>query len=593
MPKLLPNGVARWRAGRLPDTPLQAGPRRYALLRLLRLLWPSRHVILLAFAGMAVIAATDPALVWLVKQIADRGFSDPGVRRYSIVIPAALAALFALRGAAAFATGYLMLWVSSRMLTHLQKECYASILSASGEADVGRAINAIIVEGRGGTELVERVVIKFFRSLFSVLALLAYLFYTDAMLGALCLGFALPFIAVVRVTGERYARATSRYVALNSAMAGTAQQVMDQLALVRQYGAQRHEGRLFDGLSLEVNGAFRRMASTAGAMVPLSQFVAALFLALLFALRPALGGQITDGEFVAFVANLLLMMVPLRDLAEVNGAMLRGLVGALTVFSAADLTRERAGGQAAPAGAGRIEFEDVWFTYRGAGGAALRGLDLTIAPGETVAVIGQSGSGKSTLLKLIPELLRPDRGTIRLDGKPIGEIGLAELRARIAVVGQDVALFDDTLAANVSYGDAAPCAARVAAALEAAQLSALVATLPAGMATRLGRNGLRLSGGQRQLLAIARAFYRDAPILLLDEPTSALDHASGRAVQAALRRLRAGRTTLIVTHSMETLLLADRYILLEAGAIAATGMPAAPERAPLDARGPAWQGVAG
>ncbi|MCX7215902.1 MAG: ATP-binding cassette domain-containing protein, partial [Burkholderiales bacterium] len=265
-------------------------------------------------------------------------------------------------------------------------------------------------------------------------------------------------------------------------------------------------------------------------------------------------------------------LTPMKHLANISGPLQRSIAACERVFGMMDETVERAGGVSLPQRAkGELSFRNVSFSYPNASDSALSDVSLDIAPGETVALVGMSGGGKSTLVNLVPEFYPVSAGKILLDGTPISQIDLVSLRAQIAMVSQHVVLFDDTIAANIAYGDPAPDLQRVNAATRAAHLEDVVTALPDGVQTSIGDNGMRLSGGQRQRLAIARAIYKDAPILILDEATSALDSESERVVQQALDSLMKGRTTLVIAHRLSTIERADRIAVLEHGRIVEIG----------------------
>jgi len=256
----------------------------------------------------------------------------------------------------------------------------------------------------------------------------------------------------------------------------------------------------------------------------------------------------------------------------VNGPLQRGLTAAEAVFNLIDAKPERTSGKDLMQRAlGRLDFIKLCFTYSGQQTAALQDINLSVQPGETIAFVGMSGGGKSTLVNLVPGFYSATSGEIQLDGMSIEDISLSSLRKQIAMVSQHVVLFDDTIAANIAYGDPAPDRARVLSAANAAHLDEVIASLPDGLETMIGDNGSRLSGGQRQRLAIARAIYKDAPILILDEATSALDSESERAVQAALDELMKGRTTLVIAHRLSTIERADRIAVLAEGQIVELG----------------------
>jgi subfamily B ATP-binding cassette protein MsbA len=294
-----------------------------------------------------------------------------------------------------------------------------------------------------------------------------------------------------------------------------------------------------------------------------------------FALLRAQAGALSPGAFDAFMGALMAMQAPIKNLTKVNEPLQRGLAAATSVFGMIDVPAEDDSGLRPLARAsGDIVLESVGFSYGGQdvdATPALRDVSLHIAAGETVALVGGSGSGKTTLASLLPRFYDVTSGRILLDGEDIRHYRLQDLRAQIALVGQDVVLFNDTLAANISYGDPDPDQDRVVAAARAAYADEFIVRQPHGYLTEVGENGLRLSGGQRQRIAIARALYKDAPILILDEATSALDTESERQVQAALEQLMKGRTTVVIAHRLSTVRNADRIVAMRNGTVVETG----------------------
>jgi subfamily B ATP-binding cassette protein MsbA len=280
----------------------------------------------------------------------------------------------------------------------------------------------------------------------------------------------------------------------------------------------------------------------------------------------------TVGEFTNFITMMLMLLTPLKALAEVNGPMQRGIAAAETVFEMIDAPIEHdTGTRVLGRARGHLQLDRVTFRYPGAHNPALTNVTLDVQPGQTLALVGISGGGKSTFVNLVTRFYDPEGGRLLLDGVPYPDIALASLRGQLAMVSQNVVLFDDTLAANVAYGVEQVDEQRLMAAIRAAHLSDVVARLPEGVDTLIGENGMRLSGGQRQRVAIARAIYKDAPILILDEATSALDNESERAVQAALDSLMAGRTTIVIAHRLSTIERADRIVVMEQGRIVEQG----------------------
>jgi subfamily B ATP-binding cassette protein MsbA len=299
-----------------------------------------------------------------------------------------------------------------------------------------------------------------------------------------------------------------------------------------------------------------------------------------FALIRAQAGALSAGGFVAFLTALMAMQSPIKNLTKINEPMQRGLAAAASVFGLIDLEAEAdRGSKTIERAEGRLSLRDVSFHYRGADGRpldpdarpALDHVSLDIAAGETVALVGSSGSGKTTLAGLLPRFYDVSDGSIQLDGVDLRDYTMASLRQQIALVSQDVVLFNDTLAANIAYGDPAPSMERIEAAARAAHAHEFIVRQPEGYNSPVGENGLRLSGGQRQRLAIARALYKNAPILILDEATSALDTESERLVQQALEVLMKGRTTVVIAHRLSTIENADRIVVLDRGHIAESG----------------------
>jgi subfamily B ATP-binding cassette protein MsbA len=318
-----------------------------------------------------------------------------------------------------------------------------------------------------------------------------------------------------------------------------------------------------------------RQAIAAAAVAPITQIFASVGLAIVVyvAMQQSAGNETTIGGFVSFITAMLLLLAPLKHLADINAPLQRGLAAAESVFRMLDEAAEvDAGTEQLGRARGEIEFAGVGLRYAGAEREALAAIDLRIRPGETVALVGPSGGGKTSLVNLVPRFYHAGSGRIRIDGHDIETLTLGSLRANIAHVGQDVFLFDDTVAANIAYGGKRDASrSEIEAAARAAHALEFIAAMPQGFDTVIGENGSRLSGGQRQRIAIARAILKDAPILILDEATSALDSESERAVQEALETLMTGRTTLVIAHRLSTVEHADRIVVLAHGRIVEIG----------------------
>ena len=545
--------------------------------RIMRLLIPHKSRILIALAGMVLTAATEPAMAGLMKLLLDKGFAGP--RTFSLwLVPLFVVGVFVIRGISTFTTNYMMAWVSSRLMTDLRQSMFERLLDVPlgfyGEQSVGTVINAMMLEVQQILEMIRSVLVTLIRDTLTVCGLLGYLFWLNWKLTLVTL-ILIPIIAVVvRLTAQRLKRLIREFQEINAELTQSIEETTRAQQVIKIFGGQKYEALRFAHRSSRLRGFTMRMASTMATTEPITQFATsfAVSVIIMIALLQANEGNVTVGDFASFITAMLMTLTPLKHLAGVNGPLQRGLAAGETVFKLTDAAPERADGvQLTKRTLGSLEFKQVGFTYPGQTRAALTEINLTIQPGETVALVGLSGGGKSTLVNLVPEFFKLSSGQILLDGTPLTHISLHSLRSQMAMVSQHVVLFDDTLAANIAYGDAQPDIQRVKAAAQAAHLDDVIANLPEGLQTQIGDNGMRLSGGQRQRLAIARAIYKDAPLLILDEATSALDTESERAVQSALNQLMQGRTTLVIAHRLSTIEHADRIVVLDAGKIAEIG----------------------
>ena len=541
------------------------------------MLVPYKSRLFLAFLGMIMTAATEPALAAMMKALLDRGFSPD--RSFSLwLVPAVMIGIFVVRGISTFLTAYMMTWVSTRMMNDIRQQTFDRLLDVPlnfySHTSVGKVINAMTSEAQQIIDMIRNVMSAMIRDSLTVVGLLGYLLYLNWRLTLIALVL-LPLIAlIVRATGKRLRKLTHSYLDINAEMTQVIEETTRAQQVIKIFSGHRYEKQRFAERAARLRGYSMRIVSTFAATAPLTQVISAcaLSVVIVIALIQAGQNQTSVGGFVSFITAMLMLLTPLKHLAEVNGPLQRGMAAADSVFDIIDSPPERTTGTALSGRvSGRLDFIDVGFSYPGQNQPALSHINLTVMPGETVAFVGMSGGGKSTLVSLVPEFYAPSSGEILLDGQPIDQIALDSLRAQIAMVSQNVVLFDDTVAANIAYGDAAPDRVRIEAAAKAAHLSEVIAALPQGLDTMIGDNGSRLSGGQRQRLAIARAIYKDAPILILDEATSALDTESERAVQAALDELMQGRTTLVIAHRLSTIERADRIVVLVGGRVVETG----------------------
>lgn len=538
---------------------------------------PYKGRIAIALLAMAVTAAAEPVIPFFFQLLLDHGFQEGTDFPYWYV-PAIVIGLFVVRGCATFTSTYMLTWVSSRFLTVIRQQMFDRMLDMSAgyfeSYSVGRILNTIMFEVRQIINMVTDILTSIVRSFLTVVGLLAWLFYLNWKLSLITLVL-LPLTSlVIRYTGRRLKKLNQETLALNNALTQELEESTRAHLVTKVFDAQEFERKRFARGTEEIRRYTMRTTRTFASTVPITQLMTACAVAVivLIALYQFRHGQVTVGGFVSFLTAMLMLLAPMKDLAQANGPLQRGLAAAEAVFDLIDAPIERTGGITLGRRAtGQIEFANVSFSYPDSSGYALKNISLRVQPGETVALVGMSGGGKTTMVNLLPEFYAPTEGQILLDDIPIQDISLSSLRKQIAMVSQHVVLFNDTVAANVAYGDMNPDMSRIEAAIRAAHLSDVVAGLENGLQTNIGHNGLRLSGGQRQRLAIARAIYKDAPILILDEATSALDTESEREVQAALDELMKGRTTLVIAHRLSTVEGASRIVVLAGGEIVEIG----------------------
>ncbi|HTH43802.1 MAG TPA: lipid A export permease/ATP-binding protein MsbA, partial [Oxalicibacterium sp.] len=510
------------------------------LKRLFGMLGPYRNRLLVALLGMIMTAATEPMFPAVMRVLLDKGFAaKPSFSLW--LVPVAIIGIFVLRGISTFTTTYTMTWITSRLLSTLRQKMFNRMLDLPmgfyAAHSVGRVINSMMFEVQQVIDMITRILVPLIRDTLTVFGLLAFLLWLNWRLTLVALVL-LPLIAtVVRMTGQRVRRLTREYQRVNGELTQVIEETTRANQVIKIFGGQQYEHDRFEKRADKLRSYSMRMVSSLAATTPITQIMASCAVAVVIVIALIQSGhnQTTVGGFVSFITAMLMLLAPLKSIAEVNGPLQKGLTAAEAVFGLIDEVPERTTGKTLAARAeGRLEFANLSFSYPGHQQRALRNINLDIRPGETLAFVGMSGGGKSTLVNLVPGFYPVTEGEIRLDGESIEQIALTSLRQQIAMVSQHVVLFDDTVAANIAYGDATPDRQRVTAAAKAAHLEDVINGLPEGLDTMVGDNGSRLSGGQRQRLAIARAIYKNAPILILDEATSALDSESERAVQAAL-----------------------------------------------------------
>ncbi|MCF8164227.1 MAG: lipid A export permease/ATP-binding protein MsbA [Polynucleobacter sp.] len=545
--------------------------------RILSLLFPYKSRLLLVLVAMSITAATEPAVAAMMKLLLDKGFSE--VRSFSLwLVPLFVVGIFVIRGLSTFTTTYLMSAISGRLISTLRQQMFRRLLDVPldfyRDNSTGKIINAMMLEVNQVLDLIRSVMIVVIRDSLTVIGLLSFLFWLNWKLTLVIIVLGPVIAFVVRITAKRLKQLIIQNQTLNAELTQTIEETTRAQQVIKIFGGQQYEAKRFEQRSERLRGFMLRVASTSATTEPITQFINSLSVSviIMIALAQAGDGNMTVGGFASFITAMLMTLTPLKHLAAVNGPLQRGLAAGSTVFGIIDSAPERETGVVLHERAsGKLDFEHVSFSYPNQKQAALSDISLSIAPGETIALVGMSGGGKTTLVNLVPEFFVPTGGRILLDGQPISDIALASLRAQMAMVSQHVVLFDDTVAANIAYGDPNPNRQKIEEAARAAHLADVIVNLPEAYETLIGDNGMRLSGGQRQRLAIARAIYKNAPILILDEATSALDTESERAVQMALDTLMKSRTTLVIAHRLSTIEHANRIVVLQEGRITEIG----------------------
>ena len=552
---------------------------RVLLARLFRYVRPHWRVFALGVVAMMLTGSTETALPAIMQHLLDDGFGGKGNPQLMWTAPLMIIGLFVGRGMFTFTMNYAMNEVSNSVLYDLRKQMFDRLVqmpvSYFSTHSAGTIIARLVNDVQNVTQSLASVLVIMVRDTCVILGLLGWLLYLNWQLTMIAFVL-IPMVALaVGAFSRRMRRLSGEQLRYTGELTSVVGEAIHGNPVIKVYAGQEHERSRFAAASRQLQGFARRMTVASSLLVPITQVMAAVAVSLVIALALYQSQQdrTTVGGFVSFLTAMLMILNPLKHLADVNGQLQRAFAAADAVFHFIDEPIENDHGtQEIERAKGALRFEGVRFGYEGSTSLALKGIDLEIKPGETVALVGGSGGGKTTLANLIPRFYSVTDGRILLDDIPIESLKLESLRRQIAWVSQQVMLFNDTIANNVAYGSRRGASeADVRAALEAAYLTEFVASLPDGINTMIGDNGIRLSGGQRQRLSIARALLKNAPILVLDEATSALDNESERFVQAALDKLMHGQTTLIIAHRLSTIEKADRILVLDDGRIVESG----------------------
>lgn len=553
---------------------------RVLYMRLLQYVLPYWRIFALSIISMIIAAASEPAFPALLQPLLDGSFIKKDQTLITLM-PILLVGLFVVRGIVSYISTVSMAWIASKVVADLREAMFRHLLqlptrfydnTSSGSLIANIAFN--VTEVTNAATTVITIIVK---DSLTIIGLLGWIFYLNWKLSFIILATT-PIIAFLVKTFSKRLRQLSRKT----------QNTMGEITHVLEEAIQCHKVvKIFGGQTYEFNRFFKAITDfrhfqidqvKGGAIsVPIIQLLIAIALAIIvyIATLQNAENQTTVGGFISFLTAMLMLFAPLKRLTGVNESLQKGLAAAEQVFTLLDIEKEQELPQARALThplKGKITFQQVCFAYEGTERPALTDIHLTIQPGETIALVGASGSGKTTLVNLLPRFYNIEKGEILVDDENINALRITDLRQNIALVSQDVVLFNDTVKANIAYGSLEEVSDEtVIAAAKAAHAWDFIQAMPEGLATLIGENGVRLSGGQRQRLAIARAILKNAPILILDEATSALDTESERHVQAALENLMQARTTLVIAHRLSTIENADRIIVMQQGKIAEMG----------------------
>ncbi|CAE6947933.1 Lipid A export ATP-binding/permease protein MsbA [Pseudomonas marincola] len=566
-------------------TPVSTSLKIY--FRLLSYVKPYVGYFGLSIVGYVIFASTQPMLAGILKYFVD-GLSNPQAVLFPTVpylqdlellqaVPLLIVLIAAWQGLGSFLGNYYLAKVSLSLVHDLRTALFDSLLNLpnryfdshnSGHLISRITFNVTMVTG-AATDAIKVVI----REGLTVVFLFIYLLWMNWQLTMVMLAI-LPVIALMVGSASKKFRKQSKKIQVAMGdVTHVASETIQGYRVVRSFGGETYESERFETASRDNTFKQLKMTKTGAVYTPMLQLVIYVAMAVLMFLVLYLRGDATAGDLVAYITAAGLLPKPIRQLSEVSATIQKGLAAADSIFEQLDESPEvDSGSVEVEKATGRLEVKGLSFQYPGTEKAVLHDINFVAEPGQMIALVGRSGSGKSTLANLIPRFYHHETGQILLDGVDIEEYTLRNLRRHIALVTQQVTLFNDSVANNIAYGDLAGAPREdIERAVEAAYAKEFIDKLPEGLDTEVGENGVLLSGGQRQRLAIARALLKDAPILVLDEATSALDTESERHIQAALDSVMKGRTTLVIAHRLSTIEKADQILVMEQGQIVERG----------------------
>ena len=547
-----------------------------AYLRLLTYVRPYWPAFILSVLGYAIYAGSSTAFAQVMKLLIDS--IQEGMSEKRLFFPLLVIGIFMLRGVGTFFGTYFMSYVARQLVHYLRLDLFKRFLVLPAyfydQHSTGHLVSRLTFNVEQVTGAATNAITVLLREGLLVIGLMGYLLWVNWKLALVFVAVSPIIGLVVNYASKRFRKISHRIQNSMGDVTHVASETLQGYRVVRSFGGTDFEYKRFLNASEYNRKQAMKMALTKAINTPVVQTLVAIALGVLvwLALSPDLMGEMTPGEFIAFLTAASLMAKPLRQLTEINNTIQQGLAAAMDVFTFLDAPAEEdKGTKTITRARGEVRFNNVSFRYKEDSPLALDKINFTAKPGEMIALVGRSGGGKSTLASLIPRFYNTTEGEILLDGTPITELTLTSLREQIALVTQQVTLFNGTLAANIAYGIENPDPKAIEAAANAAYVMNFAEKLPKGLNTLVGDNGVLLSGGQRQRIAIARAIMKDAPLLILDEATSALDTESERYIQQALEEVTQGRTTFVIAHRLSTIEKADRILVIDQGRIVEEG----------------------
>ena len=560
------------------DTKYQQTGSAAVFKRLLRYAKPYWRFFLIAVLSMIIYASLGPAFAKLIQPLVDGSFvnNDPSTLK---IAPVILLGISVIRGVAGFGSDYCSGWVSRRVITDLRRDIFDQFLhlpcSSYDQSSSGQLMSELLFNTEQVGESISNGLVSVFKDSLTIIGLVALMIYENVQLSLVILIVGPLLAFTINRISKRFRNISHRIQKSMGNVGHVAQEAIDGQRIVKVFNGKDYEFKKFQ---LENESNFRRfmrriatesISSSLIQFIYISGFAGVLYVVSIESVRTT----ITTGSLVSFIAAMTMLLSPIKRLANLSNIVQRGIAAGQTIFELIDQPREIDQGiRTIKRTKGHVEYRNISLSYQNDAMPVLRDVTIHIPEGKTIALVGHSGSGKTSLIRLLPRLYEPTSGDILIDGIDIRTLSLHSLREQIAYVGQEITLFNDTIANNIAYGLQDKMAMeKIKAAAEAAHATAFINNLPSGFETLVGEQGVILSGGQRQRLAIARALLKDAPILILDEATSALDSESERNVQNALEQLMKNRTTLVVAHRLSTIQNADLIYVMKQGQVIESG----------------------